>query len=50
MLSFVSGLDDGFGANTNTSGVTVDLAKTTAQNLGIFGRDTILNFEHVTGA
>jgi Ca2+-binding RTX toxin-like protein len=34
----------------NYSGVTFDLAKTTAQNLGVFGTDTITNFEDINGS
>jgi Ca2+-binding RTX toxin-like protein len=34
---------------TNTVGVSLDLAKTTAQNLGVFGIDTFKNFESVVG-
>lgn len=34
---------------TNTAGVTFDLAKTTAQNLGIFGVDVFSQFEVVFG-
>jgi Ca2+-binding RTX toxin-like protein len=33
----------------NTVGVSVDLAKTTAQNFGVFGFDTVKNFENVAG-
>ena len=41
---------DGFGPLVyNTAGVTVDLAIKTAQDLGVFGMDVILNFEGVNG-
>jgi serralysin len=42
--------NDGLSAlQNNTSGVTVDLAISVAQNLGVFGRDTITGFENVFG-
>ena len=34
---------------TNTNGVTFDLSKISAQNLGVFGIDTVKNFENVGG-
>lgn len=34
----------------NYNPVTVDLLKTTAQNLGYFGIDTLLNFENIVGS
>ncbi|MCA0434028.1 MAG: hypothetical protein LCH46_12285 [Proteobacteria bacterium] len=50
-----SGLnDDGFGATdsagSNTGGITLDLKLRTAQNLGYYGTDSILNFENVNGS
>jgi Ca2+-binding RTX toxin-like protein len=39
-----------FTAEENTSGVRLDLAVTGSQNLGIFGTDTILNFENIIGS
>jgi Ca2+-binding RTX toxin-like protein len=42
--------DGGAGGNEfNTVGVTCDLTKTTAQNFGVFGTDTIRNFEGFIG-
>jgi serralysin len=43
-------IDDSGGDSYNTQGVTFDLAKTTAQDLGIFGTDIYRNFEQVTGS
>jgi Ca2+-binding RTX toxin-like protein len=34
----------------NTSGVTFDLQKTTVQDLGVFGKDTIRGFENAKGS
>jgi Ca2+-binding RTX toxin-like protein len=42
--------DDGLvAAGINTVGIAVDLALTTVQNLGVFGKDIIRNFEEVNG-
>lgn len=42
-------LDDG-STISNAQGVTVDLARTTAQNFGVFGSDVIRSFEGVIGS
>lgn len=42
--------DDGTSIQNTAFGVIFDLAKTTAQNLGIFGLDTFIGFEYVFGS
>jgi Ca2+-binding RTX toxin-like protein len=42
--------DDSGGYSFNTQGVNFDLAKTTAQDLGLFGTDIYRNFEQVIGS
>lgn len=46
-INFDLRIDDNGSFATNTSAVTIDLQKTTAQNFGIFGYDTIKNFGNV---
>lgn len=43
-------VDDLGNISSNFSGVTVDLAITTAQDFGVFGRDTLRNFESASGS
>jgi Ca2+-binding RTX toxin-like protein len=50
-INFASTNRDGAdGSANNLSGVIVDLLKTTAQNFGQFGLDTITGFENVIGS
>lgn len=49
-INFGSTNDDGFGpAGPAAPNITLDLAKTTAQNLGFYGVDTVLGFEDIFG-
>jgi serralysin len=48
-ISFERFFDDAGGSIINTEGNTCDLAKTGAQNFGVFGRDHISGFEGVKG-
>lgn len=50
-LNFSLQSNNGYsGFVTNSAGVTVDLAKTSAQNFGVFGTDIISGFEEVEGS
>ncbi len=49
-VSFTGLYDDFGGFVENFVGVTVDLAITTAQDFGIFGKDILRNFEQVFGS
>ncbi len=49
-IGFQTVTDNAGSSSTNTSGVTCDLAKKTAQNFGVFGIDRISGFEEIYGS
>ncbi|HTV69250.1 MAG TPA: calcium-binding protein [Rhizobiaceae bacterium] len=51
IITFIVESDNGYGSSLSSGpGIVIDLAKTTAQNFGRFGVDTISGFENVTGS